>query len=105
MHIVRNISIAQAEYLDINDMREVIELLWDYRAKWRFIGMELGIKAGDLDAIEKDTREVGDALYKVTKQWLSSVNPKPTRTALKAVLESKCVAGEVHSTQLSLYGT
>ena len=80
-------------------MREVNDSLWDYRANWKFIGLELGIKASDLDAIEKDSRKAEDALYEVEKMWLRSVNPKPTRTALNAVIESKCVAVEVTSTQ------
>ena len=83
----------------MNDMREVNDFLWEYRANWKFIGLELGIKASDLDVIEKDSRKAEDALYEVEKMWLHSVNPKPTRTALKAVIESKCVAGEVTSTQ------
>ena len=81
-------------------MREVIDALWDYRAKWRLIGIQMGIEPGSLDAIGKSKKEdVDDAVYEVTKQWLRSANPKPTRATLTAIIESKCIAGEVTTTQ------
>ena len=79
-------------------MREVIDILWDYRTKWRLIGIQLGIRPGDLDAIGKN-RDVDDALYEVVKQWLYSANPKPNKETLTTVIESKSVAGKVTSAQ------
>ena len=91
-------SVPQKECLTTSDMREVIDTLWDYRAKWRLIGIQMGIKPGDLDAIGKHN-DVDDALIDVTKQWLRNANPKPNRAKLAAIIESKCIAGEVTSTQ------
>ena len=92
--------VAQKECLTTSDMREVIDTLWGYRAKWRLIGIQMRIEPGDLDAISKSKKEdVDDALYEVTKQWLRSANPKPNRAMLTAIVESKCIAGEVTSTQ------
>ena len=73
-------------------------MLWKYRAKWKLVGMELRIESDDLDAIEVDKRTVGDSLLEVIKLWLRHVNPKPTRTVLTAVTQSKLlVAEEGHS--------
>ena len=81
-----------AEFFDIDDTREIIDLLWDYRAKWRFIGVELRIKSGDLDAIRKNNRDVEDALLEMIKLWLHRTNPRPTRTVLEAALQSRLLA-------------
>ena len=80
-------------------MREILDILWNYRAKWNLIGIQLGIDLGTLDAINVDKRKAEDALVEVIKLWLCQVNPKPTRFALSMALESKCLAGEVTSTQ------
>ena len=99
-HVIILSLVAQKDCLTTHDMREVIETLWDYRAKWRLIGIQMGIEPGDLDAIGKSKKEdVEDALYEVTKQWLRSANPTPNRVMLTAIIESKCIAGEVTSTQ------
>ena len=91
---------AQKECLTESDIREVIDTLWDHRAKWRLIGIQMGIKPGDLDAIGKSKSEdVEDALYEVTKQWLRSANPKPDRVMLTTIIKSKCIAGEFTSAQ------
>ena len=64
-------------------------MLWKYRAKWRFVGIELQIESDDLDAIEVDKRTAADSLLEVIKVWLHRANPKPTRTVLTAVIRSK----------------
>ena len=74
--------------LDIDDSNEIITLAWDYRASWRFIGRNLGIDAGTLDAIEENRRKVGDRLTDVINLWLRSNKPRPTRGAICAVLQS-----------------
>ena len=72
-------------------------MLWRYRAKWRFVGMELEINPDDLDAIEVDKRTVADSLLEVIKLWLHRTNPKPTRTALTAVTESELLVAEAEA--------
>ena len=74
-------------------MKEVLELAWDHRARWRFIGIELGIAQGDLDAINADHRNVDDRLMEVIKIWLRNLKPKPTRSVIKAALRSERVSG------------
>ena len=92
--------VTEKECLTTTDMKEVIDALWGYRAKWRLIGIQMGIEPGDLDAIGKSKKEeVDDALYEVTKQWFNKTNPKPNRAMLTAIIESRCIAGEVTSAQ------
>ena len=63
--------------------------MWEYRAKWRFIGITLGIDTGTLDAIETDNRRVEGCLIEMITTWLKSVNPMATRSAMKTALQSK----------------
>ena len=72
-------------------------MLWKYRAKWRFVGVELQIKVDDLDAIEIDKRTVGDALLEVIKLWLRRASPKSTRTVLTKVARSPLLVTEAET--------
>ena len=99
MYIYLFVVNMHAELLGIDDIREVIDRLWDYRAKWRFIGVELRIKPGDLDAIGENNRAVEGALFEMIKFWLHSINPRPTRTVLEAALQSRLLVAETVSTQ------
>ena len=80
-----------ADLLNISNIREVLDETWKYRARWRFIGIRLGIDTGTLDAIEADHRKVEDCLRKLINIWLKDVSPRPTRTAMKAALRSESV--------------
>ena len=83
--------------LSIKDAKEIMDLIWKYRAQWRSIGTGLGIDEGTLDAISKDERKVGDCLREMINTWLRNTHPMPTRSALKAALDSGCVMGIVNS--------
>ena len=72
-------------------------MLWKYRAKWKLVGMELQIESDDLSAIEVDKRTVADSLLEVIDLWLRRANPKPTRTVLTAVTQSKLLVTEARS--------
>ena len=55
--------IVDADLLSINNIKEVVlDEMWDYRARWKSIGIELCVDTGTLDAIEKDCRKVNDCL-------------------------------------------
>ena len=71
-------------------MREVLDFFWDYRSKWKIIGIELGIDTGTLDCIDKDNRWTEEALVAVINYWLRN-NPKPTTKAMLMVLQSKYI--------------
>ena len=78
--------------------------MWDYRAKWRFIGITLGINTGTLDAIETDNRKAEGCLIEMITTWLKSINPIATRSSMKAALQSKQVTSQTGiNSQLSFY--
>ena len=85
-------------------MKEVLDEMWDYRARWKFIGIQLKINNGTLDAIEKDCKTVDDCLLSVIKNWLRN-SPRPTRETIKVALQSKLVssaAGNYYASKLLL---
>ena len=85
--------VCLAALLGIENAKEIIDLTWDYRARWRFIGRELGIDEGTLEAIAVDERKVDDRLSRVITTWLKKIKPKPTQSAIMAALKSEHVSG------------
>ena len=73
-------------------MKEILDVAWDSRARWRFIGIELGFDTGTLDAIEYDKKKAEDCLSELISEWLRQSDPRPTRTAMAKALESPSVA-------------
>ena len=82
---------VHAAILSTDNMREIIDLTWEYRAGWRFIGIELGIDFGTLSAIEADNRKVEDCLIGLINFWLRNVHPTPTRHAMNMAIKSEHV--------------
>ena len=78
--------------LTIDNIKEILDQTWQYRAKWKYIGIELGIDTGTLDAIDKDHKKADDCLTNVIKIWLRNISPRPTKRALTRALESPLVA-------------
>jgi hypothetical protein len=80
-----------------DNIREVLDLTFPYRAKWRLIGIQLDIDVGTLDAIEANRRRVEDRLTDLISHWLRNTVPKPTRGALTAVFQSQyCTSGKAY---------
>ena len=80
-------------------MREVLDSFWDFRAQWKMIGIELGIDMGTLDSIHANNLRVEDCVTDMIATWLRGTNPRPTRSAMAAVLLSKRVTGGASSSQ------
>ena len=75
------------------NIKEVLDQMWEYRARWKFIGIELGIGEHSLDAIEANyPRNVDDCLREMIHCWLKNVSPRPTRRAMRVALQSKSVS-------------
>lgn len=85
------------ELLGHHNMREVLDYFWIYRARWKLIGIQLGIDTSTLDVIEKDNHDSEDRLVKLISRWLHGNKPKPTRNAMASAVQSQQVAGEVSS--------
>ena len=66
--------------------------MWDVRAKWRSLGLELGVDPYSLDAISVQHRDrPDDCLTHVLQQWLDRGDPEPTWDRLIEALEARPV--------------
>ena len=77
--------IRYAHVLDLltsKDTKVVLDLMWNCRARWRFIGTVLQIDVGTLDAIDANNKNVEDCLRDMINHWLHSAKPRPTRDAI-----------------------
>ena len=80
-------------FLTDKDTRKVLDRTWDYRAKWRLIGIKLDIDIGTLDAIDVNNKKVGDCLCEMIIYWLRNAKPPgPTLDVITTVLQSECVS-------------
>jgi len=84
--------------LTLNDLSEVRGALYEARAKWYDIGVELKLSPGTLTSIGKDYHGVAEYLREVCSEWLKCIDPPPTWEALAEALESRPV-GEGHLAQ------
>jgi hypothetical protein len=76
-------------------LKEAFVLSFPHCAKWRQIGVQLGIGIGKLDTIEANRRRVEDCLPDLLAYWLGQTVPKPTRGALIAALQY-CTSGKLY---------
>ena len=78
--------------LGLNDLAEVVNEVFNARAKWYDIGLNLGVPVGTLNAIRVQYRDnPQDCLREVLMVWLKAVDPQPTWKALVDALQSKAV--------------
>ncbi len=56
--------------LNRSDLKQVYKVVYDARAKWRRIGLELELTHGDLEAIDLRYRNPADQLEQVLAEWL-----------------------------------
>ena len=54
----------------IGDLNLVRKKLGPVAARWKHLGMALGLDEHELDAIEKDIKECAESLTKVLSSWL-----------------------------------
>lgn len=64
-------------------MRDIINLTWDYRQGWKFIGIELGIDEGTINAINANNESSENCLFELISAWLRGSEPVPTLDAMK----------------------
>ena len=75
-----------------NDLKWLVELLHPVRAKWYEIGLQLGLRSGDLNAINKDNpNDCSASCREMLKRWLAGVIPCPTLKALSDALRTDTV--------------
>ena len=70
----------------------VLRSTWEARAKWFYIGLELGIKVEILHAIRRSNHSMIDDCFKeMLVEWLRNATPVPTLAALANALRSPTV--------------
>ena len=85
-------NLFDTDRLTIDDLREVCNAVWAARNKWYDIGIQLGLKATDLDEIEENyPRNIGKCFSKMLMLWLRGVNPPPTWSAMVDALKIPAV--------------
>ena len=82
----------------LEDLIEVRGALFDARAKWFDIGIELKLPVGTLQTVREDFPHAADCLREMCIIWLKRNDPRPSWVALVKVLESLPV-GEGHLAQ------
>ena len=77
--------------LTVNDLKKVLNSLWEARAKWMDIGIQLDMKVPSLQAINQNHNEVGSCLRVMLTDWLNQIDPPPTWEALVDALKTPTV--------------
>ena len=99
---IRHTQSLNSGQLDIGDLVDVQNSVWEARMKWYNIGLGLLISPGTLDAIKGNERGICERCFReILKNWLNRSNPKPTWTELAGVLRSPSVGYERLAEQLS----
>ena len=99
----RDFYILALGCLSIDDLGDVLEAVWEARAKWYNIGLKLGISVGTLDSINKTANQnPDDCITAVIKDWLKNGKPKPTWAAVAKALKSPMVGCGHLAEQLAL---
>ena len=76
-------------FLTVDDLVSVRRAVWDGRAKWYDIGLELGLTAGTLDAIQQTNQCKTDICLRDTlKEWLSRADLQPSWSSLARSLRA-----------------
>ena len=77
------------------DLADVQRALWDGRAKWYNLGLELGLIAGTLDAIQlTNVNDVDTYFRSMLKKWLRKTELVPTWSSLARALREQPVGLE-----------
>ena len=77
--------------MGIHHLGIVLEELYPARAKWYFIGMELGLPISTLNSIEKPHSTDKVCLCELLQYWLKGITPHPSLVALIKALRSSGV--------------
>ena len=76
----------------MDDLADALNAVWEGCAKWDFIGLQLGLKEGTLEAIERGNQSNPDRCLKETlKKWLCSPDLHPSWSSLARSLRAPSV--------------
>ena len=78
--------------LTVDNLASVQRAVWEGRAKWYSIGLELGLKAGTLDAIQQTNHyDVNHCFTAMLKKWLRRPKLNPSWSCLARSLRESSV--------------
>ena len=80
-----------SEKLSINDLQNIQRTVWEARAKWYNIGLELKIDPGTLDVIKGDSDSIADRFRGMLSTWLGRDQLRPSLSSLAEALCSPIV--------------
>ena len=92
-------------FLTTYELAKVQRAVWEGRAKWYNIGLELGLTAGTLDAIQLTNKHIVDECFRaMLKEWLIMRKTEllPTWSRLAKALRAPPVGLEQLAEQLPL---
>ena len=79
----------------MDDLASVQRAVWEGRARWYNLGLELGLDPGTLDSIQQTNHHVTDDCFRATiKKWLSSPDLHPSWSSLARSLRAPPVGLE-----------
>ena len=90
-YLIFNWYLPIACHLNLQNLKDVQELLVEVSYKWYDIGIQLNMNPGDLDRIQSRYSDPADCLRVMLKEWLVGTNPYPTLESLAQALESRTV--------------
>ncbi len=89
-----NFTVTVAETIPALDIKHVRRVIYDARAKWYDIGIELEIPTGTLKSIKSMYDSPADCLVEILDIWLKQVEPKPSWRLLITALEQPTIGEE-----------
>jgi len=75
----------------LQDLSELMQAMYEARAKWYRIGVQLKLPVGTLDAIRSEFSDTTACLTEMCSHWLRCIDPHPSWVALIGALESSPV--------------
>ena len=75
-----------------SDLKDIINSVWEARAKWFHIGIQLSMNVSILEAIERNHHDqLDECLRTMLTEWLKQTDPEPTWEALVTALKNPTV--------------
>lgn len=79
------------EELELEDLGDVFEEVFEARSKWYNIGLRLKVPVGSLETIKGENDDAADCLREMLKISLKSISHKLTWVSLVEALKSQTV--------------
>ena len=86
--------------LTTKDLKDVLEAVAHVCAKWKLIGLQLGMPPEKLDEIKSEHKDPRNCFLEVLNEWLKGLDPEPTWEGLAKALRSKSVGEDALAGQI-----